>query len=815
MLKNYLKIGFRNLIKNKVFTTINIVGLSIGISGCLLIFCYVNFELRYDQFHTKSDQIYRIASLENEGSKQGSALSPSLLGVELKRKYTEVKHATRMILPWSGQSATSTLGFPETTTSSSKQNFKWGFFVDQDFLEIFDFPLLQGNAKSALTATNQVILSESSAEKLFGVNWREKKVIGQNLEYVNEFDRFMLEITAVISDAPSDSHFDYDFLASFSTLNTGWGKDYIETWDGHSVYNYLELRENAEPELLRSHIQSILAVARPSDVEINSTFQLQALGDIHLKSSLANELKVNGKISKIYFLSILALLILVIAVGNYVNLTISVSFSRIKEVGVRKVMGALRKQLVGQFLIESVLIVIVSLGFAVLYLLLIQPFYYRFTGIPIVLSDPSLWLGIFTLIPAIIFLSGFYPALVISKLSPSASLKGQFNHSATGKLLRGGLIVFQFAASIILVDFTIVLLQQVQFMQSKDPGFSKEGVLVVKGPANRNETWIEHDKKPKVDLEVNDAFKDKLSQFSSISASSLSWSIPGESEHLSGIELGENYQKEKLDFLVADDDFSKVYDIQILAGDFSVKNGIVINQSAMKLLGFENPNDAIGESFRDNRQIEFRINGVIADYYHFGFKEKIQPLAFAENDPSYTLDSFYSLKVIQAGLEDTIAKIETAFAEVYPGDSFEYFFMDSHFEQQYLSEKSFSTVFGIFSVLSIFIACLGLFGLSMQSALERTKEIGIRKVLGAREVEIIVTLLKSTGIILGIAVLLAIPLSYFISSRWLENFAYKVDLTWGYFLVGSISILLLGIGTVSYQSLKVAFQNPVKSLKND
>ncbi|MHA7128202.1 ABC transporter permease [Algoriphagus namhaensis] len=814
MFRNYLKIGLRNLLKNRVFTGINMIGLSISIAASLLILNYLNEELSYDRFHSKSEQVYRIVALGNEDLEQGSALSPSLVGVELKRNFPEVAHATRMILPWSGQAATSTLASVSEDAQVVKQSFNWGFFVDPDFFEIFDFPMILGNAEVALAGENQVVLSESAVRKIFGPDWKQRDLLGQELEYVNEFDRFRLTLTGVISDAPSNSHFDYDFLASFSTLNTGWGKDYVETWDGHSVYNYLELQKAVDPSSLLVPMNKLVKDNQPEGLDPENSLLLQPLEDIHLYSALENELKVNGSISNVYFLSVLAILILAIAAANYINLTISISLTRMKEIGLRKVIGAGQRQLILQFLTESALLITASFLLALVILFLAEPSYLKFTGVNIHLSEPSFWIAILMLLPVFAILSGLYPAGVLSKLSVERSLKGQLTNTGQGQFFKKGLLVFQFAASIVLIDFTSVLLDQVSFMQNQDAGFSKEGVVVIKGPEIRNETWIEHDQKP-AESNESDPFIDRIDQFSTISSASLSWSIPGESEHLSGISLGDEGEGKRLDFLNVDDQFAQVYELKLLAGSFSTSKGIVINESALALLGFSSPEAAVGQVIRDDRQLEYPINGVVQDYHHFGFKEKIKPLAFAENDPSYALDSFYSLKMNQSGVESTMEQLETSFREVYPNDPFEYFFIDEHFEQQYLREQSFGRVFGIFALLTIFIACIGLFGLSLQSAISRTKEIGIRKVLGAREWEIMATLLKSTLITLGISVALAIPLGYFLSESWLEGFAYRVHLTCENMWMGSVIILVLGLITVSYHAATTALANPVKSLRSE
>lgn len=815
MFKSYLKIAFRNLKSHKMISGINLLGLSIGFIGCILILNYVYFELSFDKYHSDSDRIYRVVSENiNEGG-QGSALTPPPLALELSRNFPEVSKATRMILPWSGKAATSTLNALEDLDKPVRQSFQWGFFVDPDFLEIFDFELIVGDSRTALEGINKIILTPSSAEKLFGNDWKQKNVIGKTVEYINEFDRFNLVISGIIQDSPSNSHFKYDFLASFSTLNTGWAKDYVETWNGNLVYSYLKLNEGSDPQIFNNHIQSFVKESAPLEIRESKEYHLQSIEDIHLRSNLEEELGVNGNITNIYFLIALVGLILLIALGNFINLTISSSIPRANEVGVRKVMGAIKSQLIWQFLLESSIMVLISLGMAILGVYLFKPYYFQVLGLDFDLLTLVPWKTLVLITPIFILLSGFYPAFLLSGFSPISMLKGKMKYSRSGKSLRSGLVVFQFVLSIVLVVFTSVLLKQVFFMQSTNPGFSKEGVLVLQGPTARTETWVEHDQKKQSIENEGDLLKDKLGQSSMISEVSLSWSLPGTGLKPSEITLNDEFQNKVLDFIVADDDYASVYNLQILAGRFSVDNGIVINEKAVELLGFESPQSAVGERFLNQRGNSYQINGVIKDYYHFGYKQEIQPLAITKNDPSYKLDSYYSIKLNQSSLAALLPEIQKDYEEVFPGNSFEYFFIDSFFEKQYLSEKNFGTVFTIFSILAIFISCLGLFAISVQSTLEKTKEIGIRKVLGANESEILISMMKSTVLLIVAAVFIAVPISYVLSKNWLKDYAYRIDLTFDLFLIGPIIILLLGLASVGYQSIRAATTNPVKSLRSE
>ncbi|WP_373495169.1 ABC transporter permease, partial [Aquiflexum sp.] len=615
MIKNYFKIAFRNLVKNRIFSLINILGLAIGIVACMLILQYVRFELSYDDFHENGSNIYRVIATDNEETGRKSILVPSPIGPELQMNYPEVIEYTRLILPWSGQEATSTLVLNGIDGNTVKHNFKWGFYSDPGFLKMFNFPFILGNAQDALADGNRIVLSESAVQKLFGNAWKKNsQILGQSLEYINEYDRFSLLITGIVADAPDNSHFQYDFLASFGTLSTGWGKDYAETWNGHNVYTYLQLAPDVELQGFLENMNEFVGDHHP-DQELNATFSLQALQDIHLNSHIDGELKANGNLTQVYFLSLTAVLILLIALVNYINLSTAKSVARSSEVGLRKAMGALRHQLMKQFLFESLLVNGLAFALAILILFLVSPFYPQLTGRELDFYDGWLWMFIVLFFPIITLLSGIYPAFVLSGYDPMQALKGKSLHSSNGKQLRKGMVVFQFGVSMTLIIFTIALYQQLDFMRSKDTGFEKEGVVVVKGPGNRAETWIEHDIQ-KDSRESNDPFKEMVSGLAGVQKVSLSWAIPGETNSIYPMRLGQAYNNSFIDVLITDNDYAEVYGLELLAGIFSTKDGHVINEETAKVLGFEDPISAVGQVFKDDREYSRTINGVVKNYHH-------------------------------------------------------------------------------------------------------------------------------------------------------------------------------------------------------
>ena len=811
MFKSYLTITYRHLLKNKAFSLINVVGLAIGMAACLLILQYVQFELSYDEFHENSTQTYRVVADYHTEVVRETTLTPPPLGPLLQESYSEVIDATRLILPWSGQAATSTLSGRDPAGKQVKQSFRWGFFTDPGFLKMFSFPLICGNPQKALTGTHKIVLSERAVRKLFGNTASNyEQIIGQRLEYINEYDRFSLTISGIIADAPANSHFQYDFLTSFATLSTGWAKDHAETWNGNSVYTYLQLTPNTDLATFHPKISEVIALHGTPELQENVDFKLQPLTDIYLHSHREEELKMNGNALYIYFFSIIAGLILLIALVNYINLTIAKAITRGDEIGLRKVMGARRFQLIGQFLFEALLINTVALALALTVLQLVSSSAVNFTGRAIHYSV-RFWIVTGLLYMLSTLLAGLYPALVLSRFHPLRLLKGKW-YSPRGKKLRKGMVVFQFGVSIMLIIFTFAIIQQLQYMRSSDPGFNREGIIVAKGPENRAKTWIEHDQQ-KLSKSQEDVFKDAVLPYVGVNAVSLSRTTPGERSSIFPTKLGATYNHSTLDALKADSDYAEVYGLKLLAGQFNTDNGLVINEQAAKILGYDNPAEAVGQTFRDARNYKYTINGVIQDYHHHSLQYEPRPLTFSQDDFTYKLDSYYSIKLAANNLENTIEQIAETYQRVFPYDTFEFYFIDSFFDAQYQKDIRFGKLFGVFSGLAILIASMGLFGLSLHTVVEKTKEIGIRKVLGA-SVRSITALLSQDFIRLIVAAsIIALPITYFALQMWLANYATRIGLHWWLFLLPLAVVILIALITVSFHTVKAALVNPADSLR--
>ncbi|SDM72603.1 putative ABC transport system permease protein [Catalinimonas alkaloidigena] len=814
MLRNYLLIAWRNLWKNKVFSLINLLGLAVGMAACVLILQYVRFERSYDDFHQHAADLYRISARSEAGAARQTPLTPHRLGPALKAEVPEVVRATRLVLPWSGQATTSTLSWENAAGTLVKQNFRWGFYTDPDFLAMFSFAWRQGDRREALNGPNRIVLSERTARKLFGHDWADHaSILGQTVEYLNEFDRFPLVITGVIADAPENSHFQYDFLASFSTLSTGWAKDFLGTWEGNGTYTYLQLAPSAEAATVLPKLQHYFDTHAPQAQQGSLVFGLQPVTDIHLHSHLEDELKNNGNATYVSFLTLIAGLILLVALLNYVSLATAKAVARGKEVGVRKVMGAQRSQLVRQFLWEAVLLNGLAFLLALTLLQVAPSLYTALTGQG--LPYPTFaWRWLVLLFPVSTLLSGFYPAFVLSGYRPSQVLKGKFTHSLQGKRLRQGMVVFQFWVAIFLLIFTFAASRQLAFMRSSDPGFDPEGVLVVNGPGNRQETWIEYDRR-KPDRTAPDPFKEALTQTAGVKASSLTWTVPGERTSASRVVLGEAYHHSTLDILTVDSDYAEVYGLHTVAGRFDTDHGYVLNERAATLLGYAHPDQAIGQVFRDDRNLTYTITGVVKDYHHLGLQHPIRPILFTQNDPSYTLDSYYSLKVTAHDLPATLAQIRAAYEKVYPYEQFTYSFLDTYFDAQYQEDRQLGTLFSLFSGITMLIACLGLLGLSLHIVVEKTKEIGVRKVLGASVRQIVGLLSQEFVRLVGLASLVALPLVYLVLQEWLSHYATRIPLEGGLFFVPLGAVVLLALMTVSFQTIRAALANPIEALRSE
>lgn len=793
MLKNYFKIAFRNLWKHKVFSLINIMGLSVGMSACLLISMYVNFELTYDAFHSKSDRIYRLVTdVITPSETIHAGITSWAFGPTIKQDFPEVEAYARI----NGGSFLVRKGdikFQEEAT----------VFADSSFFRVFDFKLIQGDPKTALKEPLSLVFTEKAAKKYFG----DSDPVGQTLLLSGE--ALPAKVTGVMKDIPENSLIKGDMFVSMTTMTQRFNREIDEQWGNFGATTYLLLKPGADSKALEKKLPAYLerrAGKLMRESKMSYKLFLEPLLDVHLGSE--RDVAEKGSMSNVYVFSVVAIFILLIACINFVNLTTARSAERAREVGIRKVVGAAKGLLARQFVSESVLLCLIAFVFSIMLSAALVPLFNNLAGKVIVsgiFDDPSFLLYMLVAAVLIGILAGIYPALVLSSFEPVTVLKGRFTTSIKGVLLRKGLVTVQFAISIALIIATMIVYIQMNYMRNRDLGFSKDQMLVISTEGD-----------PK-----REAFKESLRGLTGVKSTAASSSVPGgpnrgaysEIENKSG-----DLQVANLDLYFVDFDYIPQFGLKMAAGrQFSREFGtdttqaMVINEAAVKLLGYAKPQDAIGRRFRQWGR-EGKIVGVIKDFHFRSLQETIKPLTM-RIEPGGT--DLVSVKIEGNRLKETVAAVEEKWKEAIPGRPFSYYFMDEFFDRQYRSEERFEKLFFNFAVLAIFISCLGLLGLASYSTTQRTKEIGVRKVMGASITSIVGLLSKDFLKLVLIAFVVASPIAYFGMDRWLQNFAYRTDIYWWVFAIAAILSTAIAFATVSFQSIKAAVMNPVKSLRSE
>lgn len=811
MIQNYLKLALRNLLKRRGYSFLNLAGLTIGMVCCLFILQYVLHERSYDRFVSRAADIYRLrldCYQKGELAWRSATVYPAF-GPTMLRDFPEIE-------------ATCRLHDAEYVFANRERDLKFaerkGYFADNAFFDIFELPLRQGNPAQALAAPGQLVVSEKFAEKYFGT----AEVLGKTLSTNINGSVSDMQITGVFGAFPENSHLVVDYLVSMPTLANiaaaqGDTSRPLETsWGWYDFYTYLKLRPNTDhaafaaklPAFTDKYINSNPNAAAAS---FRNETLLQPLTSIHLWSHINQEAEPNGDGKAVGLLFAVALFILGIAWINYINLSTARAVERAREVGVRKVSGATRGQLVGQFLTESFLLNSAALVLALCAVWFAMPAFSDFLDknmqFSLLSGAPLSWmLGIFALGT---LLSGFYPALVLSGFKPVNILKGAFKTSPKGVNLRRGLIVGQFAVSVAMLVGVLVVTRQVQFMRSQNPGFDRAQTLVLEGPNTLPDSTYKG---------VFTGFKNEILQIPGVQSIAGSSSVPGEEIYwTSGFKhlKSSNENMNTLYILGADADFAQSYNLKFSAGrNFGMtdKKTAILNESAAKLLGFGSPEQAIGEQVRRGRRDTFAVCGVVRDFHQQGLQKSVDPmiLLYSTNQRSY-----YSLKISSQDYPATLARVEAIWKSHLPADPYSYFFLDEHFDSQYKADVLFGKVFGMFTLLAIVIACLGLFGLASYMVLQRNKEIGIRKVLGASVTGITGLLAKDFLKLVAVAIVIASPLAYWAMNEWLSDFAYRIDLQgWMFAAAGAVAVAVAFL-TVSFQSVRAALANPVKSLRSE
>ena len=806
MIRNYLKIAFRNLWRNKTFTAINVFGLALGISTCLLIMLFVQNELSYDRFNTKADRIVRVVfrgSIGGEKMKEAMAMPP--VAQTLKSTYPEVEEATRLRRG----------GYPRVSYENKTFKEDAFAFVDSNFFQVFTFPLVKGDPKTVLLQPNTIVISETAAEKYFG----HEDPIGKVLNFKDMNTGF--KISGVMKKMPENSHFHYDILGSMVTDR----ESRIPSWMTSEYYTYLVLSPGYDYKKLNAKLPQIVEKYMAPQLEkaMGLTFAqfrqkgndiglfLQPLTDIHLRSDLNLELEPGGDIRYVYIFSVVALFMLAIACINFMNLSTASASKRAREVGIRKVLGSLKKQLVKQFLIESILIAAVALVISVCLVYWAIPFFNKISGKNLslhLMGNPLLIPGLllFGLITGI--LAGSYPAFFLSSFKPVAVLKGKLTTNKNSVGLRSGLVVFQFFISILLIVGTAIVYKQLSYIQNKKLGYDKDQMLIVE-----QTYWLGKNQ---------DAFRQKLlSDPRVVSVSSSDYLPAGASDNNNFMVFPDNNSTNLVKTLRYDVDYDyiptfgmKLSDGRNFSKEFGTDSAaIIINEETAKAFGWSK--NAIGHSLtrseNDGSRITFHVIGVVRDFHFKSLHEHISPLVMVLTKNSGTMIVKTKTKNV-AGL---LVSMKKDWADLKAEAPFTYSFLDERFNNTYQAEQKVGVIMGLFAGLTILVACLGLFGLTTFTAEQRTKEIGIRKVLGATVTSIVTLLSKDFLKLVVIAFVIASPIAWFTMNKWLEDFAYRINISWWLFALAILLTVLITIVTVGFRAIKAAIINPVESLRSE
>ena len=799
MIKSYFKIAWRNLIKNKLFSFINIIGLSVGIACCVLIFLYVQNELSYDKYNDKADRIYRVTSVIFQEKKEDRFAPTSPLTIQkIQDGFPEVEKIVR--LTFSGRP----ISYKDKKIYDTKT-----VFADSTFFDIFSLPLLEGNPQKALTAPYSIVVTEKFAKKYFG----NESAMGKMLNFS---DTLNIMVTGVMKDFPLNSHFDVDCIISRSTKLDmfkgvpNWREENEKNWLNCECYSYLLLKNKVDPKAFETKVNKYLTketAALKKDVGMWMNVAVQPLLDIHLKSKVEHEFRgsKNSDISYVYIFSATAFLILLIACCNFINLSTAKSLNRSKEIGLRKVIGAKRSQLISQFLGESLLFTIIASILSLVLVLFFIPVFNSFIDTTLYFNISIIWLYL-AIIISVGLLAGLYPALLMSSFAPIRSLKGKITHGIADILFRKGLVVFQFSIAIILIIVTTLILRQLDYIQNRNLGLNKEQVLTIElrgiDPQKGDVLIEELRKNPKV---VNTS----LTNFTFKGIPNITVLPEGFAQNeLTGCPV-----------ISVDENFFKTMQIEIIEGrDFSkdfptdINEAFIVNEAAVKAFRWKTPKNSIGKKVEWAFGKSGKIIGVVKNFNFASMKEDVKPMLI------HIFKHWHGTVIARLKTNDlpaTMKEIETSW-KIAAGDApFNATFMEDDFNALYKSEQNMRSVLGAFTFLSILVACLGLFGLAAFTIKQRFREIGIRKVLGSSVTGIVGLLSKDFLKLVVVSILIASPVAWYAVNKWLQDFAYKVDISWWIFLIAGILATAIAFVTVSLQAVKAAVANPVKSLRTE
>jgi putative ABC transport system permease protein len=796
MIGNYLKTAIRSFKNNKGVSVINIIGLSAGIAACILIVIYVKDELSYDRYNVNANRIYRVTENVSLNGHEGSYAGTEKPLKQAIQDVQGIEKITRLV-PVSSLFLSPKKFFVKKGNAVIEENKI--VYAESDLFDVFTLPVIDGNAAGALSDPYTAVITESTAKKYFN----RVNVVGESIT-IN--DSGLYRITAVIKDVPSQSHFNFDLFLSYSSVP----ESQIDAWGYSGIHNYVLVKPTASIPALEKDIQSIAIKYYPSSITSGSNYlkvNLTPLPDIHLRSKSQYEIDKGGSIQFVYIFSVIAFFILLIACINFINLSTARSANRAREVGVRKVIGSSRRNLIGQFLTESVLLAFISAVFAIVIVRLMLPYFNQVADKQLSITGES-FLSTLTVLLLVVLLvgvlAGIYPALYLSGFKPIAVLKGRLAAGFKRSFLRSSLVVFQFSVSIFLIISTLVVYNQLSYMHKKDIGFNKSQMLVIKN-TGRLGNGI-------------DNFKQELKQMPGVEEVTISGFLPtGRERNITGFfpQLPIDIKQDVLaEFWKVDEDYLKTMGMQLANGrNFSNRlssdsSAIIVNEAFIKKMGFAEPLNKM--VYRNSFGVQqYHIVGVVKDFNFSSLREQVQPLVLVHERDNGAVTA----RVSSANLPVLMGQIESKWKQLAGNFQFTYSFMDADFEAIYRAEQRMKQLFISFSVLAIVIACLGLFGLTAYAAEQRNKEIAIRKVIGAGTGSIINLISADFIKLVGISIMIASPLGWFAMNKWLQDFAYRTHIGVSVFLAAGTIALVIAVITISFQTVRAALANPVNSLR--
>ena len=797
MIKNYFKTAWRNILKHKLFSFISILGLAMGITASFLIYLYVSYELSYDAYHVKSDRIYRLTSDNNSSTGHNYSSTSFAIGSGLQRAYPGIEAVTRI---WYRDF------FVEKGVNKFQEDNV--MYADSSLFSVFSFPFLNGNSQNALTDPFSVVLSQAASEKYFG----KADPIGQTLSFKNDFDKYDARVTGVMNNILPNSTFRADIIISMTTLSKKLEPEIDNQWEAPIGNTYLLLRQGYGPEKIEAQLPAFIKNHLSKFVNTNAgnlQLALEPLKTLYLHGKYNSP--ETGNIYNLYIFSIIGIFVLLIAGINFVNLTTARSAERAKEAGILKAIGSTRNQLVTKFLGDSLILSLFGFLLSLLFCTLLIPSFNNLCGKIIcrgIFNEPEKLFLMFGIAIATGFIAGLYPAFVISGFKPASVLRGQFTTGTKGVVLRKSLVVFQFIISTALIIGTIIVYQQLNYIRSQPLGFKKDQMVVID---------FHHDNVVTKQLETIKQELTKLPDVLSVSASS---GIPNAGFESADYNIeNKNGVMEHLSIplYMVDEDFFHQYQMRLLSGrafskDFvtDFKESLIVNEAAVTKLGYSSPSEIIGKRF--SGEGSGTVIGVVKNFHFLSFHENITPLIFRTFLPA---NRYITVSIIAANMTKTVNTISNKWKQIAPDRPFDYFFLDEAIARQYTSEVNFGKLFLCFSGFTIFISCLGLYGLALFSTVQRKREIGIRKVLGANVTSIISLLSKDFIKLIITAFVIASPVAWFAMNKWLQGFAYRINISWWAFVLAGFISLGIALFTLSFHSIKAAIANPVKSLKTE